>query len=474
MPKIPKRVGAKKKFYKMKKNLLFCIAAFVMVALPMNAKKATKEYQRPSLHMVLMTTNTAATAEKAQIADSVVLGYASASWDSYTMPALYNDFRVPFTQTEVGAVKGSIMDILAQYNSPESLNGLGIGELKNIIEMLQGKKYREDLRAEVAKIENEVAHQLVAKWWSIQPDGTCSDTLLRRLACMSATQNQVADAAQTTLKSAGLYTELAEPTMANTYVTFTKLDFYENEPIAAFTRNIMLLIAGMAGIPGADLAAQKTYEAMKEGYTAFANCLLYKLEWNDEIAREFENTVVWDKTGRPIKIDMEKFNAMNFTLKYVGATGSSATCMMKKGDKGKGAEHMVNKTIYKALNRQFADLQREYEEFRPMVPVMGIDAKGGIIADMGTKEGVKVGDKFDVLEPVTNAKGVTKYEVRGTVKVVKWKGDEEQFKDGVWDNAEIDNDQEAGTADGSGDAVGTHLSKFKNATPSMFVKRAKK
>lgn len=446
----------------MKKSFLTVVAAVALIAMPINAKQATKDYQRPSLHMVLMTTNSAANEGTAQIADPEILGYASKSWDTYTIPALYNNFKVPFTQVEVGSVKGSIMDVLAQYNSPESLNGLGIAELKNIVEMLQGRKYREDLKQEVDKIEDQVAHQLVQKWWSIQSDGSCSDTLLFRLACMSATQNQAADAAESTMgASKELYNELSEATMSNTYVTFTKLDFYENEPIAAFTRNIMGMVAGMTGIPGADLAVQKTYQAMKDGYTAFANCLLYQLEWNQDIANEFYG--LWEGN----KINMDKFYSMKFNLKYIGSTGSSATCMMKKEDKGKDAEHMVNKTISKALNRQFADLQTAYEEFRPMMPVMGLDAKGGVIADMGTKEGVKVGDVFNLLEPVTNAKGVTKYVIKGTIKVVKWT--DEQFKDGVWDNAET-----AATSDGSEDIIGTHLSKFKGATTNMFVKRGKK
>lgn len=450
----------------MKKQLLTVVAAVALVAMPMNAKKATKDYQRPSLHMVLMTTNSAASEGTVQIADPEILEYASHSWDTYQMPALYNNFRVPFTHVEVGTVKGSIMDVLAQYSTPESLNGLGGSELKNIVDMLQGKKYREDLKKEVDKIEDQIAHQLVQKWWSIQPDGSCSDTLLVRLACMSATQNQATNAAESTLgASKELYNELSDATMSNTYVTFTKLDFYENEPIAAFTRNIMAMVAGMTGVPGAELAVQKTYEAMKDGYTAFANCLLYQLEWNQDIANDFYK--LWEGN----KINMTEFNAMKFNLKYIGATGSSATCMMKKEDKGKEAEHMVNKTIGKALNRQFADLQKAYEEFRPMVPVMGLDAKGGVIADMGTKEGVKVGDVFNLLEPVTNDKGVTKYVVKGTIKVVKWSG--EDFKDGVWNNAEIDNAEAAATADGSEDIVGTHLSKFKGATTSMFVKLVK-
>lgn len=451
------------------KKLLALALATLLVA-PISAK-VTKEYQRPSLHLVLLTTSESSAENTAQITDPEILGYLSDSWENYEFPALYNNFAIPFNKTDISSVKGSIMDLLAMYNSPESLNGLGVTELKDIVEQLGGKKYREAIKEEIDNLSNEVAHQLVKKWWGISDDGAIDNTLLFELACYSATQNQINNASETTLGAQQtLFNDLADATMSNTYVDFTKVDFYENEPIAAFIKNIMMLVASQTPAPanaGVIMAAEKAYEASKEGYTAFTNTLLYKLEWNDSIANEFYS--IWTDANH---IDMVKFNDMKFNLVYVGNTKASATCMMKKEDKGQNAQYMVEKTVAKALNRQFADMQREFEEFRPMVPVLGIDAKGGLIADMGTKEGVKVGDKFNLLEPVTNEKGVTKYKYIATVKVVKWSQGEE-FKNGVWNNEDL-NQAEAADAEGvSLDIIGTHLSKFKNATPSMFVKMTK-
>ncbi len=458
----------------MSKKSLLVLGLCCLALAPMSAK-TTKEYQRPSLHMVLMTnSDKAQKASKAQITDAKIMGYVAESWNNYEFPALYNNFKIPYQKAEINCVSGSIIDVMSM-----NINNMSLAELKQAQELMDGKKYRAALKEEIDKISDEVAHQLVEKWWSIGPEGTVSDTLLFRLACYSATQNQAGDAAQTTLGAQQqLFNELADATMANTYITFSKLDFYENEPIAAFTRDIMKKIASITSsaspIPGvyaaALAAADATYESMKEGYTAYTNNLLYRLEWNDSIANEFYS--IW-KDGS--HIDMDKFKAMKFNLIYVGNTGANATCYVKKADLGQGNEHMVHKTIHKALNKQFANLQRDFEEFRPMVPVLGIDAKGGIIADMGTKEDVKVGDKFNLLEPVTNEKGVTKYVFKAAVKVVKWTSDKEgEFVDGVWNNEEIDNAAAAdlNTNDGF-DIIGTHLSKFKNASPSMFVKKAK-
>ena len=451
------------------KKVLFCAALLAAVSLSVNAK-VTKEYQRPSLHLVLLTSSEDAAQGTLQITDKEILKGVQESWSNYEFPALYNNFAIPFVREDISAAKGSIMEVMEAYGRPGALDNLDVAGLKRILEMMQGKAYREALRAEIDKTEDEVAHQLIRKWWCISDDGSVSDTLLFRLACYSATQNQANASAETVLGAqVSLFNELAVPTIANTFVAFSKVDFYSSEPIAAFTRNIMLKIAALTGIPGADLAAEATYEKMKQGYTAFTNAVLYKLEWNDSIANEFYN--IWTDGSH---IDMAKFNNMKFHLAYVGNTATNATCIPKKEDKGKSVEEMVFKTIHRALDKEFAALQNDYEEFRPMVPVIGIDAKGGVIADMGTKEGVKVGDSFKLLEPFVNEKGITKYKYIGIVKVVKWPGDQFEGGNGVWDNAAIDNAQQADTNNAELEVVGTHLSKFKNATPSMFVKKGKK
>ncbi|MBO4666387.1 MAG: hypothetical protein J5612_05890 [Paludibacteraceae bacterium] len=431
--------------------------------------KVTKEYQRPSLHLVLLTATEEASVGTLIITDKEILKAVEESWTNYEFPALYNNFAIPFVRKDVGAAKGSIMEVMAEYGKPGALDNLDAGGLASILAMLDGKEYREALRKEIEASEGEIAHQLVRKWWSISDDGEVSDTLLFKLACYSATQNQANASAETVLGAqVSLFNELADATMANTFVAFSKVDFYSSEPIAAFTKNIMLKIGEVAGTSSlTDIAAIATYEKMKQGYSAFTNALLYKLQWNDSIAGQFYT--IW-KDGS--HIDMEKFNNMPFHLEYVGGTNSKATCIPKKDDQGKEVAHMVFKTIHRALNNQFNKMQNAYEEFRPMVPVLGIDAKGGIIADMGTKEGIKAGDSFRLYEPFVNEKGITKYKYIGIVKVVKWSGD--QFVNGVWDNENIDNAAEADLNGDNLEIVGTHLSKFKNATPSMFVKKGKK
>lgn len=102
-----------------------------------------------------------------------------------------------------------------------------------------------------------------------------------------------------------------------------------------------------------------------------------------------------------------------------------------------------------------------------MVPILDKQAKF-LIADMGTKESVKEGETFNVIQGKTNANGVTKYSVIGQVKVQK---------KGVWDN-EVNMAEQADNAAFEGGAMeiqGTKLAGpgLKMAEVGMFVKRAR-
>ena len=157
------------------KKTLFCMALLASAVVSIHAK-VTKEYQRPSLHLVLLTATEEASVGTLIITDKEILKAVEESWTNYEFPALYNNFAIPFVRKDVGAAKGSIMEVMAEYGKPGALDNLDAGGLASILAMLDGKEYREALRKEIEASEGEIAHQLVRKWWSISDDGEVSDT----------------------------------------------------------------------------------------------------------------------------------------------------------------------------------------------------------------------------------------------------------------------------------------------------------
>lgn len=435
--------------------LCCCLLFSIFSTQAIHAKKATKDYQRPSLHMVLLTTDEPTAPEK-------YMGYVSTSWQNYTLPAMFNDFDIPFIEANAGNPKGSMMQLITEYGS--RLNSLSIDELKELTENLSGKQYNEELKKYVDGLSNEIAHQLIAKWWGLTDDGNWSDELIFKLACYGATQNQANAAAQTNIGAQReLYNELMEPTMANTYVSFSKLNFLQNEPIASFARDIAITLAGltaaaagpmgMAGLAAAEAAANAVYEKTKDGFSAYTTTLLYKLKWDEDEAAKF--WACFDGN----KINMQKFNATPFELEYMGANKCNTIVLANKDNAD--AKAMVEKTMHKNIYKQLILLQNNYEEFKPMMPIMDVYDKV-MIADMGTKESITEKDVFDVYEPEVNENGVLKYKKVGVTKPIKG---------GIWDNEDIDNALNADNAEN--ELQGTQFKAVKNANNSMLIKKQK-
>ncbi|MDE6440584.1 MAG: hypothetical protein K2K51_06155 [Bacteroidales bacterium] len=432
-----------------------CLLFSIFSIQSLQAKKPTKDYQRPSLHMVLLTTDEPTAPEQ-------YMEYVSSSWQNYTLPTMFNDFEIPFTEAKAGNPKGSMMQLITEYSS--RLNSMSIDELKELSENLSGKQYNEELKKYVDGLSNEIAHQLIAKWWSLQDDGTWSDKLIFKLACYGATQNQANAAAQTNIGAQReLYNELMEPTMANTYVSFSKLNFYQNEPIAKFAKDVAVTLAGLtaaaagpmgaAALAAAEKAADEVYNKTKDGFSAYTTTLLYKLKWDEDEAAKF--WACFDGN----KINWQKFNVTPFELEYLG-TNKCNTIVLANKDKA-DAKAMVEKTMHKNLYKQLILLQNNYEEFKPMMPIMDVYDKV-MIADMGTKESITEKDAFDVYEPEVNENGVLKYKKVGVTKPIKG---------GIWDNEDIDNATNADNDDN--ELQGTQFKAVKNANNSMLIKKQK-
>ncbi len=440
----------------MKTNkLVLLFGCLLLTVFSVQAQKVTKEYQRPSLHMVLLTTDEPSAPEE-------FMEHVSASWQSYLLPTMFNNFEIPFKEAKAGAPKGSMMQLITEYGS--RLGSLSIEELKELSENLSGKKYNEELKKYVDGLSNEMAHQLIAKWWGLQEDGSYSDELIFRLACYSATQNQANAAGQTNIGAQReLYNELMEPTMANTYVSFSKLNFYQNEPIARFAKDVAVTLAGLtaaaagpmgaAGLMAAEKAAEAVYEKTKDGFSAYTTTLLYKLKWNEEEAEKFFACF----NGQ--KVDMQKFNATPFEMEYMGVNKCSTVVLANKGNLD--SKSMVEKTMHRNIYKQLFLLQNSYEEFKPMMPIMEVADKY-MIADMGTKESITEKDVFDVYEPYMNERGVLKYRKVGVTKPIKG---------GIWDNENVDN--ALNTDNGEAAPQGTQFKLVKKADNSMLLKKQK-
>ena len=445
------------------KTKLF-VAVLVALGFAINARSQEVElpkYQRSSLHMVLLTTEEP-TLEGAEDFSKQL----DQSWQAYPFPDKYNKHLVSFTQAYGGAPKGSLMEILVKYRN--GFDGMGLADAKELMSSLTNpQEYNNNLVSTVNDIisNEKLGNELIRKWFGIQADGSYDLKLINERASYNASQADLAEAMSTS-RGVQAILDKGEDLIANTFVTFSKLAFYETEPVAAFTCTLAKYLA--ANLPGpaqkiAFAAAEATYNATKNGYAARTTTALYKLDWNEEVKNTFYGMFTPDN-----KIDMEKFNAHTFTMSLVGIDNANSTTVDAKGGLGsmvganieKPSEQLIQQTIIRNIDKLFAQLQKSYEVFAPVSQIISVNP---LKADMGMKEGLEGGEAFDLLEPVLNPK-TNEYEWKsvGVVKVSK--------KD-IWDNRYSLTE---GAAEQSEEVKGTVLSDNKKAAVGMVVKQVVK
>lgn len=188
-------------------------------------------------------------------------------------------------------------------------------------------------------------------------------------------------------------------------------------------------LAGKVAVTAAEKAAEKT-----KGYFVRTNAYLFKLDWDAEKTETFYNNYWGDpENGDPAKIAAFNSSA-NYQLKYVGRSSKYAGAGLTM--KSANLDKLIARGALRATDAAFAALQRDYDEFRPMSSLHVQDGK--LVAYIGTKEGVKAGDKFDVFTRELTDKKTYEWKKVGSIKVAKGS---------VWDNQEGANETLEGAAE---------------------------
>lgn len=434
------------------------------------AQNPLPKYQRSSLHMILLTTDEPALAGESEDFTTNI----NEAWQSYSFPDKYDQHKIDFVTGYGGKPKGTINELITRFQT--GLSGLSIKELKELSQNLSGTKEYNAFLTDTTQImlrEQKVGQMLISKWFNITADGSFSGELIKERSAYNATQANIAEAASTT-RGLQAITDAGEDLIGNTFVSFSKLSFYKNEPIAAFSRDLATTIAqldptGYAG-PAAITAANTAYEMIHLGYSAATTTILYRLVWNDSIKTVFYSTF---ENG---KINMEKFNQIDFPFELVGLTKTTSSTFDVKGGLAKAigldqlkdslvkpSNDLIQQTIIRNLDKSFADLQSKYDVFKPLIQITSVDETNKIIlADMGLKESVKDNDQFEILEAVQDPKtNKLTYQSKGTLKVVKGK---------VWDNRYALTEEAKKEQTEEGALHGTQLSWNKNVIPGTIIR----
>ncbi len=289
-------------------------------------------------------------------------------------------------------------------------------------------KKEEKIRIQQANIsnylkKNEIAKQLVAKWFNRSPQGTFDVQLLAERGMYNASDMDV-QLAQSSKRGMALLADAGEELIKNTFVIVNDFDYISKEEVANKTKAGLSLLKDIAEMADVDMDTETSDELLTtfgKGYVIRTFSYLYQLDWNDSVAAVFYEEYWMDKDNFDASKKATFDNSDIFKLKLVGYEIAWADLQSTSYTK-KSEEELIRTATIRAMDAVIAKLQKKYEVFRTKTPLYSVDP---IAAKIGLKEGLEKGDRFEVLEQVMDNNGRTHYKRKGIIKV---------DKDHIWDN----------------------------------------
>lgn len=286
--------------------------------------------------------------------------------------------------------------------------------------------------------KNKIANKLVMKWFNYNENGKLNFDI-------DYPENPDATINMKTIFERGYYTvnagdenvslsalkrdrdvqikELSMKLLPFTFMTFTKFEFYENEPVARAVRDAAIATADLTYKNAVDngkdpkaaqfwrdiavAAAQTVYNATKDGYTLKSHTWLFKLVWDEDTESYFNDKVL--KNPRLLA------TSDRFKMEYVDHQSNTSTVIISAT---RSFERIIELTMVRNLNKVFLELQKRNDVFKVWTPILDfyslvsprleapITVDGKIItAKIGTKEGLRGGEQFSVYDEDGNFYG---------------------------------------------------------------------
>jgi hypothetical protein len=392
-------------------SLIVLLGLIFGYSIAVNAQSVTGEkdlkYRRNSLHLIIIES------DEFPRKETVMKAYSNAPF-----PEKYNNHAIGFNSFDPNQY-----NVITTDQTPVSSKKGMLGSLGTIA---NSDGDGSDISMVINKFikEKKVAHQLIAKWFDRQEDGSFDMKLVAERGSYNASEME-ANIAKGSARGTASLADAGEELIKNTFVVFTKLKFVSNEPVAAAIRVIAQTQTAKLGTIGqmiGNAAADKIYEKTKEGYSVWTTSYLYRLKWNDTTAAVFYNKYWIDKKSLDVQKKEAFNNSTDFNMEFVGSEKSSTLVTFSLKTKRTEDETVALATVRNVEN-VFAKLQKSYDVFKPKTPLYSGEP---ITAKIGMKEGLEGGEKFEVLEQTLDPEsGLTTYVKKGIISV---------DKNAIWDN----------------------------------------
>lgn len=378
------------------KKLFFLGMLFLGMATTANAQEEGTQratnFRRPSLYTIMLPTKNENLQQYSSIIDS--------TFEKMPTPDKYNDHVVG------GRIITNINEIMAESDITPINEALGNVDKAYSAALL---KWLND---------NHIANKMIFKWYDGKMEGDAPffgfNTIFER-GLLSASKEQMDEAQEMESVEQTIKDNASLDLIPRTFVAINRYKFMSIEEVLAITRALTVEIVpdGMAKTI-AEATFALTQKALK-GYFVGTTTYLYQLKWDAEIQKKFETEVY----GATDVATVESFlNDDSYVMEYVGKSNARVPACMKLTLNEDKIAAMIARATERVQDKALANLARDFDDFKTL-SVLHVSGKD-LFSYIGAREGLKAGDKFNVLEAVVNKKtGNVDEKSIGTIKVKK-------------------------------------------------------
>lgn len=315
---------------------------------------------------------------------------------------------------------------------------------------------------------NYIAHRLIAKWFNRDIEtGECDVELIKQRGYYDADFFDV-ELAKHSLRGNALLADAGEELIGNTFVLVNDIRYVDKENASKAASIIIKSLGAIAsgflgGSLGSDIADMAddlgNITAEIKGFRVNITSYLYRLDWNEEIAKDFYDNY-YISQGEENDFKKQNFiTSDSFKLTYVGKTSVQSGKTSMEGV-GYDPISMIRKVCARAIDESIVKLQRTYDEFKVKTPIYSV--KPYLTAKIGMKEGVSASSKYEVLEQEFSENGTIEYNRVGEIVPVPNK---------IWDNRYMAMEENAIGADLNETTF--RIISGKNLHPGMLIREIK-
>ena len=333
------------------------------------------------------------------------------------------------------AFDSEIQFVFKQIPMPERFNDHSLGV--KVVKFAEQQDQQKNIESFIRQVD--LGKRCVARWFNRDKNkGTFDVSLLRERGFYDASALDI-NIAKKSARGMAVIEDAGEKLIDNTFLVMNDIYYVDKSNKWMVIRdglNFTTSIAGsLVGIP--DVVNSSTTDDGKitssmnwlyggvidniKGFRVNVTSYLFRLKWDDETAGQFYTDFYTDSQD----YDKKKVQAWQdskglFKMEFVGKISNKSSKTIMSGVKTN--EELIKKVCTRALDKNIADLQHSFAEFRIKAPLVSTEP---LKAYVGMKEEISEDSRFEVLERSIDDNGCIRYKRIGIIR---------PKKDQIWDN----------------------------------------